>query len=66
MNILIVDGNEKKASDKYKDSNMLTQYEIYKNVIEKLSNFDLNITIIHPACFDKYMPEGLSLDYLDR
>ena len=65
MNILIVDGNEKKASDKYKDSNMLTQYEIYKNVIEKLSNFDLNITTIHPACLDKYMPKGLSLDDFD-
>ena len=56
MNILIVDGNEKKASDKYKDSNMLTQYEIYKNVIEKLSNFDLNITTYQNKCCQTFWP----------
>ena len=62
MNILIVDGNEKKASDKYKESNMLTQYEIYKKVIEKLSDVKLNITIINPACKKEYLPKGISLD----
>ena len=38
MNILIVDGNEKEASDRYIEIGMETQYEVYSNVIKSLSN----------------------------
>ena len=38
MNILIVDGNEKKASDRYAQLQMPTQYEVYNQVLENLSN----------------------------
>ena len=36
MNILIVDGNEKKASEKYTKLGMKTQYEVYRDVLEEL------------------------------
>ena len=61
LNILIVDGNEKKASDSYSEVGMPTQYELYKNVLEDLLNKDCNIMIIHPACSNSYIPVGLSL-----
>ena len=35
MNILIVDGNDKIASDKYRKLGMDTQYEVYKNNLIK-------------------------------
>ncbi len=65
MNILIVDGNEKKASDCYVELGMDTQYEVYSNIIRKLSNNILNITIIHPAAEDNFLPMGVSLDDFD-
>ena len=49
MNILIVDGNEKKASDKYVELGMDTQYEVYSKILNKISKNSLNISIIHPA-----------------
>ena len=62
MNILIVDGNEKKASDKYTQLQMPTQYEVYKQVLENLSKGNLNITTIHPACTSDYLIDGVNLD----
>ena len=62
MNILIVDGNELSASDRYTKFGMLTQYEVYKNVLNELSERAINLTIIHPACLDNYIPQGVSLD----
>jgi GMP synthase-like glutamine amidotransferase len=62
MNILIVDGNEKKASDRYTQLQMPTQYEVYKQVLENLSNAKLNITTIHPACTSEYLIDGVNLD----
>ena len=62
MNILIVDGNEKTASDKYIKSGMKTQFEVYKNILEKLSDIKLNITIIHPACYKEYIPKGIDIE----
>ncbi len=56
MNILIVDGNEKKASDSYVELGMDTQYEVYSKILKKLSNNLLNITIIHPAVEDNFLP----------
>ena len=44
MNILLVDGNEKKASDRYKRLGMETQYEVYEKVLKKNSKSDINIT----------------------
>ena len=38
MNILIVDGNEKKASEKYTNLGMDTQYEVYAKIVRKLFN----------------------------
>ena len=32
MNILIVDGNDKKSSEEYEKLGMNTQYEEYKNI----------------------------------
>ena len=62
MNILIVDGNEKKASEDYTKMHMPTQYEIYREVLENLSSTQLNITTIHPACNNDFLPLGISLD----
>ena len=46
MNILLVDGNEKEASDRYIRLGMETQFEVYKNVLEKNSNSKINITCL--------------------
>ena len=62
MNILIVDGNEKEASERYTKMGMDTQYEVYQKVLENLSKKDLNITVIHPSVKDDYLPIGTSLD----
>ena len=65
MNILIVDGNEKDASNKYTEMGMPTQYEVYAKVLKNLLNKDYKITILHPACKDDYIPKGLNLDDFD-
>ena len=65
MNILIVDGNEKKASDSYVELEMDTQYEVYSKILKKLSNNLLNITIVHPAVEDNFIPLGVNLDDFD-
>lgn len=62
MNILIVDGNQVSASDSYTKLGMPTQYELYKNVLTELSERTINLTIVHPACLDNYIPQGISLD----
>ena len=62
MNILIVDGNEKKASNKYVELGMDTQYEVYSKILQKLANNSLNITVVHPAINSDFIPQGLSLD----
>ena len=62
MNVLIVDGNEKIASDKYIQLQMPTQYEVYKEVLDNLTNNKMNIITIHPANVSEYMPHGVSLD----
>ena len=65
MNILIVDGNEKKASDKYTELGMDTQYEVYSKILQKLSNNSLNIEVIHPAIKENYIPKGMNLNDFD-
>jgi GMP synthase (glutamine-hydrolysing) len=65
MNILIVDGNEREASDKYTKLGMETQFENYKNVLITLSDNKLNITIVHPSVKDNYLPQGVSVDDFD-
>ena len=62
MNILIVDGNEKEASQKYTNLGMDTQYEVYKKVLENLSYNKLNISIIHPSVNNNYLPKGVNLE----
>ena len=62
MNILIIDGNEKNASSRYTDMGMSTQFEVYKNLLRRLIKTDCNITILHPALNDNYIPRGVSLD----
>ena len=62
MNILIVDGNEKEASKKYNELGMDTQYEVYAKAINRLSNNEFNLTIIHPASNNDYFPEGICLE----
>ena len=65
MNILIVDGNEQEASKTYTNMGMDTQYEVYKKVLENLSQNNLNIVVVHPAIKDNYLPQGVSLDDFD-
>ena len=65
MNILIVDGNEKGASERYKKRGMATQYDVYSKVINKISNNEFNVSVIHPAITDDYLTNGLSLDDFD-
>ena len=65
MNILIVDGNEKVSSEKYTELGMLTQYEVYQEVLEKISAYELNISIIHPTWGDDFLPPGTNLEDFD-
>jgi len=65
MNILIVDGNEREASERYTKMGMDTQYEVYKKVLKKFSPSNYNISILHPACKENYLPFGVSLDDFD-
>ena len=65
MNILIVDGNEKEASDRYTEMGMDTQFENYRKVLENLSRDILNISIIHPSVKNNYLSKGISLDDFD-
>ncbi len=62
LNILIVDGNEKKPSDNYVQLGMDTQYDVYSKILQRLANNNLNITVIHPAINSDFIPQGLSLD----
>ena len=62
MNILIVDGNEKNASESYTNMGIDTQYQVYEKVLKNFSNNNLNISILHPAVEDNYLPLGVSLD----
>ncbi len=62
MNILLVDGNEKEASDRYIKLGMDTQYEVYEKILIKNCNNKPNITTIHPAIHDEYLPVGINLD----
>jgi len=62
MNILIVDGNEREASERYTKLGMDTQYEVYKKVLEHLSDYKSNISVIHPSVKNNYLPRGVSLD----
>ena len=62
MNILIVDGNEKEASERYIKLGMETQYEVYAKILRKISDDKINIKIIHPAIDKNYLPYGLNLD----
>ena len=55
MNILIVDGNEKKASEKYTNLGMDTQYEVYAKVLRKLFNGNNNLgNNVHPKLLIVY------------
>ena len=65
MKILIIDGNEKAASDRYTKLGMQTQYEVYKTVLENISKIKLDIFTIHPACSDNFLSKGLNLGDFD-
>ena len=62
LNILIVDGNDKESSDDLISAKIEPQYITYRNVLEKLSPNDFNISIIHPAISDEYFPKNFNLD----
>ena len=62
MNILIIDGNEKNASNRYVEMGMPTQFKIYENVLRNLLKNEFTITIIHPAISNNYLPQGVNLD----
>ena len=61
MNILLVDGNEKEASDRYTKLGMDTQFQVYEKILKKYSSSTINITTIHPAVHNDYLPLGISL-----
>ena len=65
MKILIIDGNEKEASDRYTNLGMQTQYEVYKTLLENLSETKLNIFTIHPACSEDFLSKGLNIEDFD-
>ncbi len=65
MKLLLVDGNEKEASDRYIKMGMDTQFEVYQKVLNKNSKDNIKITTIHPAVYDEYLPKGVSLDDFD-
>ena len=62
MNLLIVDGNEKSASEKYIKMGMPTQFEVYDKVLRSLIKENCNITTLHPACTDNYLPHGVNIE----
>ena len=62
INILIVDGNEAKISEDYLNFGMQTQYEEYADVLNLISSFEINISIIHPANNDNYLDNNIYLD----
>ena len=65
MNILLVDGNEKEASDKYINAGMKTQYEVYETILKKNTKKKINVITIHPAINNEYLPKGLNLNDLN-
>ncbi len=65
MNLLLVDGNEKEASDRYINMGMETQFEVYRKILKKNCKDNINITLIHPSIHDQYLPLGVSLDDFD-
>jgi len=65
VNILIVDGNEKVSSEKYTELGMLTQYEVYQEVLEKITTYELNISVVHPTWEDDFLLPGTNLDDFD-
>ncbi|MDC0226673.1 gamma-glutamyl-gamma-aminobutyrate hydrolase family protein [Alphaproteobacteria bacterium] len=65
MNILIVDGNEKKASDQYLQIGMPTQFQVYENVLRSLITNKCNISTLHPAHKNNYIPLGVNLGDFD-
>ncbi len=65
MKILIVDGNEKKASENYTNMNMLTQYEVYKDILINLTNNEIKIITIHPGNNENFIPKGINLEDFD-
>jgi len=42
MNILLVDGNEKEASDRYTKLGMDTQFQVYEKILKKYYRIYLN------------------------
>ena len=65
MKILIEDGNEKKASENYTNMNMLTQYEVYKDILINLTNNEIKIITIHPGNNENFIPKGINLEDFD-
>ena len=65
MNILIVDGNEKEASNNYIKLGMDTQYDVYAKVIKGIGGYKFNVSIIHPAISGDFLPLGVNLDDFD-
>ena len=65
MNILIVDGNDKKSTEIYQKEGMNTQYEEYKNLLLFLSKKKLNIEIIHPTWNANFISKGINLSDFD-
>ena len=65
MKILIVDGNEKKASENYTNMNMPTQYEVYKDILINLTKNEIKIITIHPGINENFIPNGINLEDFD-
>ena len=65
MNILIVDGNEKEASNNYIKLGMDTQYDVYAKVIKGIGGYKFNVSIVHPAISGNFLPLGVNLDDFD-
>ena len=65
MNLLLIDGNEKEASDRYISMGMETQFQVYEKILKKNSKKNINITLIRPAVHEEYLPKGTNLDDFD-
>jgi len=64
LKILIVDGNVKEARDSISAAGMLTQWQLYKNVLETLAD-DLVCTVVYPADADAPLPTADELAGFD-
>ena len=63
MNILLVDGNEKEASERYTKLGMDTQFQVYEKILKKYSKSNVNDAKINKFYLHFFGEAIKSIDY---